>query len=70
MSKKTAVEYLVKEFSDILGEINLSGMQEILLMDAITKAKALEKKQIIDAYKEGVQGTLFAEDYYTQTYKD
>ena len=70
MRKKTAVEYLTKEFSDMIGKINLSGMQELLLMDAITKAKELEKKQIKDAYEQGDIQLVNAEDYYTQTYKD
>jgi len=70
MRKKTAVEYLVKEFSDMIGKINLSGMQELLLMDAITKAKALEKQQIEDAYEQGDIQLVNSEQYYTQTYKD
>ena len=70
MRKKTAVEYLTKEFSDMIGKINLSGMQELLLMDAITKAKELEKKQIKDAYEQGDIQLVNAEQYYTQTYKD
>jgi len=31
--------------------------------------KELEKQQIIDAYKSGVSGTLFSDEYYLQTYK-
>lgn len=67
----TAVKYLVKEFSDILGKINLSGMQELLLMDAIKQAKQKEKQQIIDAFEQGSLSEYYkgmAERFYDKTY--
>jgi hypothetical protein len=42
---KTAVEYLVKEFSDILGPLDMKPMQDLLLVDAIKKAKEMEQEQ-------------------------
>jgi hypothetical protein len=47
--KQTAVEFLVKEFSEILGKIKTEPMQDLLLVDAVNKAKEMEKQQIIDA---------------------
>jgi len=47
MSKQTAVEYLVKELSEILGKIQTQPMQDLLMIDAINKAKQLEKEQLI-----------------------
>ena len=63
----TAVKYLVKEFSDILGKINLSGMQELLLMDAIKQAKLKEKQQIIDAVEWNYKSNM-GEVYYNAKY--
>jgi hypothetical protein len=43
--KQTAVEYLVKELSEILGPLKTEAMQDLLLVDAINKAKEMEKQQ-------------------------
>jgi hypothetical protein len=45
--KQTAVEYLVKEFSDILGPLDIKPMQDLLLVDAIKRAKEMEEQQMI-----------------------
>ncbi len=50
---KTAVEYLIKEFSDILGPLETTGMQDLLLMDAIVKAKEIEQQKLKSAYEKG-----------------
>lgn len=42
----TAVEWLIKEFSDILGPIDTKPIQVLLMVDAIKKAKQMEKEQI------------------------
>ena len=55
---KTAVQYLVKEFSDILGKLETKPMQDLLLVDAIQKAKEMEKKQIINAYDQDLYGGI------------
>ncbi len=43
--EQTAVEFLVKEFSEILGQIKTETMQDLLLVDAINRAKEMEKEQ-------------------------
>jgi hypothetical protein len=76
MSKQTAVNFLIKEFSDILGPLDTKPMQDLLMMDAIKKAKAMEKEQIIDAVNFGqtnytdttIEDKEIAEQYYEQTY--
>jgi hypothetical protein len=76
MKQKTAVEYLIKEFSDILGKLQTDSMQNLLLLDAVNKAKAMEKQQIIEAFGVGcqVESTRLigyhdmAEQYYNETY--
>lgn len=45
MSKNTAVEYLIKEISDILGPIETNPTQDLLMADAFLKAKELEREQ-------------------------
>ena len=46
--KQTAVDYLVKELSAILGPLETKPMQDLLMVDAINKAKQMEEEQIMD----------------------
>ena len=76
---KTAVEFLVKEFSDMLGPLDIKPMQELLLVDAIKRAKEMEKERIIKATLYGFrqdsdgddwEGDNYnAEQYYNETFK-
>lgn len=70
--KKTAVDYLIKEFSDILGKLKTEPMQDLLLVDAINKAKTMEIEQIKDAYGDGLNAhrTNFCnrDEYFTKVY--
>ncbi len=78
--KQTAVEWLVKEFSEILGPLKTKPMQDLLIVDAINQAKQMEKEQIIDAYDIGFADAwddaryddepkyATAEQYYNQTF--
>jgi hypothetical protein len=53
---KTAVQYIIEEFSAILGpNIQLEGMSYLLLADAAQKAKDMEKKQMKDMYNLGYE---------------
>jgi hypothetical protein len=45
MSKQTAVDFLIEEFSAIFGKVNFTAMQGLLMKDAIEKAKEMEKEQ-------------------------
>lgn len=71
--KKTAVDYLIKEFSDILGKLKTEPMQDLLLVDAINKAKTIEIEQIKDAYGDGLNAhrTNFCnrDEYFTKVYR-
>ena len=71
---KTAVQFLVKEFSDILGPLETKPMQDLLLMDAIKRAKAMEIEQIKDAYGNGLNAhrTDFCnrDEYFDKTFGD
>ena len=73
MSKQTAVEFLIKEFSDILGPLDTKHMQDLLMMDAMKRAKQMEKEQIMEAFNDGVNdecigGNKTPEQYYNETY--
>jgi hypothetical protein len=71
MSKQTAVEWLVEKL--ILDElIDVKNGHEFLHLQS--KAKEMEKEQIIDAFKEGNLYHGWAlkhepEQYYNETYK-
>lgn len=81
MEKKTSsVEYLVKEISEILGKIQTTPMQDLLLVDAIKKAKEKNREEIEEAYEQGCEmGEMFnnenrcfktdAQQYYNETFK-
>jgi len=79
LNKQTAVNYLIKEFSDILGPIETKPMQNLLMMDAIKKAKQIDKEQriqdmskmqiISDVDFDGNVTFMFSpEQYYEETY--
>ena len=71
----TAVEFLVKEFSDILGTLDIKPMQDLLLVDAIKRAKEMEKEQIYNAWMEDRDNITYYKDgsefeqYYSKTFK-
>jgi hypothetical protein len=67
MSKnQTAVEYLVKELSAILGPLETKPMQDLLMVDAINKAKQMEEEQIMDTMCQQLQMEVNASE--TQKY--
>ena len=51
--KQTAVEWLVEELSDVLGPMDTNSIRDLLLMDAISRAKEMEKEQIKDVWLDG-----------------
>lgn len=85
MEKKTSsVEYLVKEISEILGKIQTTPMQDLLLIDAIKQAKKMQEQQIKEAYNQGYRDAEIdcfhvsahdistygnAQQYYNETFK-
>ena len=56
--KQTAVEWLVEELSDVLGPMDTNSIRDLLLMDAINRAKEMEKEQMIDWYATGQADTV------------
>lgn len=65
MKTQTAVEFLIKAFQGAYGDkvINVVSVQ-------VEQAKAMEKEQIIEAYKYGNQSDVYfkPEQYYNETY--
>jgi hypothetical protein len=59
--KQTAVNYLINEISDILGVMETNTMQNLLLVDAVKKAKLMEQEQIDSAYLKGVKSKELAD---------
>ncbi len=66
MKKQTAVEWLINQ-------LPLSG--KMAIMDKIEQAKEMEKQQISEAYRTGVEEDVYSnplrtgEIYYNQTFK-
>ena len=72
MGKQTAVEYLLEEFSAIIGRVSFTVTQDLFIRDAVIKAKEMEKEQIKDAFDEGNPNGFIikcGEEYYNETYK-
>jgi len=77
-NKKTAVDFFLKEMSDIIGIVNTDAFQNLLMIDAYNKAKQMEKEQIMEAcgfgfndgqaYMDGNPKFQSAEQYYNETY--
>lgn len=71
---QTAVDYIVKEISDILGPVVTTSLQDLLLTDAIHKAKAKEREQILRARQDGLDngftnGSWDSSLYYEENYR-
>ena len=66
----TAVEWLIKELSSVLGPIKTEVMQDLFIVDIIEEAKQMEKEQIMDACEYVIFNGLprKAEGYYNETY--
>jgi hypothetical protein len=61
--KKTAVEYLLEEFSAIIGRVNFTVTQDLFIIDAVIKAKEMEKEQIIDAHVTGLIDPIIMKNF-------
>ena len=71
--KQTAVEWLVEEFSAIIGPVSFTVTQNLFIRDAIIKAKEMEEEQIINAFDEGHKNgswNFLGEEYYEKTFKN
>ena len=70
MSKQSAVRFLVREIKDIVGIVDTTYKQKILILNAIQKAQKMEREQMIDAYTANsvIRVRNKAEQYYEQTY--
>jgi len=66
--KQTAVDWLVKKLNQKIDFVPMHKWDEIA--DIVTQSKAMEKEQIIDAYKSDRYpcSDEDAEQYYNETY--
>ncbi len=79
--EQTAVEWLVDESMKLVAQVMTGTLNEDTLEDdvyrIVTKAKEMEKEQIIEAFNQGniYEGNFFdrvninAEQYYNETFK-
>jgi soluble P-type ATPase len=77
MKKQTSVDFLIEEFSAILGKVNFTAMQGLLLKDAVEKAKEMHEAEVMEAHGDerdylsdsGNFITISAQQYYNENYK-
>jgi hypothetical protein len=67
---QTAVEWLIWEFSEILGAIKTEPMQDLLIVDAINKAKQMDTEQKRNMFDCGRQYQLTGEGTFTEVYNE
>jgi hypothetical protein len=71
MKNKTELEFLIKEFSDILGPLDTKPMQDLLLADAMKQAKSIAKMESEKTWIAGVEySLLFLKDKTSKTSKE
>ena len=71
--KQTAVEYLLQEFSDIIGKVSFTVTQDLFITDAAIKAKEMEKEQIVNAFDTGHRigaWNFLGDEYYEKNFKN
>jgi len=77
--KQTALEWLMYQMLECVGNNEDDTMEIVIPRDAFEKAKEMEKEQIIDAYLKDRKRRDFlnalklmdkAEEYYNKTYKN
>jgi hypothetical protein len=70
MGKQTAVEFLIKEFSEILGPLETKPMQDLLLVDAIKRAKQMDMEQKRNMFDCGRKYQLTGEGPFKEVYEE
>jgi hypothetical protein len=55
--KQTAVDYFLKEISEILGIIEPNAIQTLLLISALDEARKMEKEQIKNSWMDGFKSS-------------
>jgi len=71
----TSVNYLIKEIIAVLGALKTEPMQDLLLVDAIKKAKEMHKQEIVNTYIIADSESTIedaehnAENYYEREFK-
>jgi hypothetical protein len=72
-TKQTAVDFFLKEMSDIIGIVNTDAFQNLLMVDAYNKAKQMEKEQGIELIKDACMyqvAGFYDKDIAAMTYED
>jgi hypothetical protein len=59
MSKQTSIDFLIKEFSVIFENVNITATQGLLTSDAIYKAKGMHQIEMTEAFEEGTNFYLY-----------
>lgn len=73
MSKQTSVDFLIEEFSAIFEKVNFTAMQDLLMKDAVEKARHMHEVEIMTAFYDGNPTCYQDKDgqqYYNETYKN
>jgi len=68
--KQTAVDFLINEFSEILGPLETKPMHDILMMDAMKRAKEMDMEQKQNMFNCGRQYQLTGEGTFKEVYEE
>jgi hypothetical protein len=59
MKKQTSIDFLLKEFSVIFENVNITATQGLLTSDAIYKAREMNELEITEAFEDGTKFYLY-----------
>jgi hypothetical protein len=59
MKKQTSIDILVKEFSIIFENVNITATQGLLISDAIYKVRQMHELEITEAFEDGTKFYLY-----------
>lgn len=69
--KQSSIDFLLDKFGNIIGDMNTSNEQDLMLMEIIKQAKTMHRQEIIDAYHTNPLEAKFKNigaDYYNETF--
>jgi hypothetical protein len=76
--KQSSIEFLLDKFGSIIGDMNTTNEQDLMLMEVIKQAKLMHKEEIVDAnffgqrlHAKSVTNTMMEDNaygYYNETF--
>jgi hypothetical protein len=71
--KQSSIDFLLDKLGDVIGDMNTTNEQDLMLMKIIKQAKAIHKEETINTFKNAqilmvMDSSKTAESYYSKTF--